>query len=207
MQNFYTDNFQPAAKIVVIGVGGAGNNAVNRMIDDEIPNCEFYVLNTDSQALATSKAPNRIILGEELTGGLGAGGNPELGRKAAEASIGTVKNALRDSDIVFITAGMGGGTGTGAAPVIAKACKEMGILTIGIVTRPFTFEAKSRNINAVNGLQNLRPYVDSLIVINNDQLLQLYGNLDFDSGLKKADDILCHSVKTISKIILDKASE
>src|SRR5574344_812980 len=134
------DNFEPVAKIVVIGVGGAGNNAVNRMIDENITNVSFYVANTDKQALSLSKAPNRLILGEAITNGLGAGGDPEVGKDAAEASKEDIKKIVEGSNMVFIAAGMGGGTGTGAAPVVAKAAKEAGALTIGIVTRPFTFE-------------------------------------------------------------------
>ena len=137
------DNFEPVAKIVVIGVGGAGNNAVNRMIDDQIDSVDFWVVNTDKQALATSKARNRLVLGEEITHGLGAGGEPSVGKQAAEASREEIERIVRGADLVFIGAGMGGGTGTGAAPVIASIARQNGALTVAIVTRPFTFEGKS----------------------------------------------------------------
>ena len=204
MQNFYTDNFQPAAKIVVIGVGGAGNNAVNRMIDDEIPNCEFYVVNTDSQALATSKAPNRIILGEELTGGLGAGGNPEIGRKAAEASADKIRDIVKDANLVFIAAGMGGGTGTGAAPVIANIAKNIEgkeILVVAIVTRPFTFEGKNRILNSIKGLNDLKAEVDSMIVVSNDKLLMVDTNAYVGNAFSNADAVLAQAVRTVVNLI------
>ena len=187
--------------IKVIGVGGAGNNALNRMYNDGLDNCELYVANTDYQVLLDSPIKNKITLGKEITKGLGAGANPEIGKQAAIASEETIKGVLREADMVFIAAGMGGGTGTGAAPVIAKICKELGILTIGIVTRPFTFEGKTRNANAVSGLQELRPYVDSLIVISNDQLLQISGNVPLKESFGQADYILSHSVKTIVDLI------
>ena len=174
------------AKIKVIGIGGAGNNAVNRMMDEEIEAVEFIVTNTDAQALLTSRVPKRFTLGEQITKGLGAGAMPEVGRQAAEASIDQIRLELAGADMVFIAAGMGGGTGTGAAPVVARVCKEMGCLTIGIVTRPFTFEGKVRNGNAVEGLQALRPHVDSLIVVSNDQLLQMSGNVPVNDAFKEA---------------------
>lgn len=190
------------ANIKVIGVGGAGNNAVNRMFDEGLDGVEFWATNTDAQVLFNSKVQNRFTLGEDITKGLGAGANPEVGRKAAEASIDQIKSALRGADMVFIAAGMGGGTGTGAAPVIARICKEMNILTVGIVTRPFTFEGKVRNAHAVEGLQELRSNVDSLIVISNDQLLQMSGNIPLKDSFREADNVLCHSVKTITDLIL-----
>ncbi|MCK9198622.1 MAG: cell division protein FtsZ [Bacilli bacterium] len=190
------------ANIKVIGVGGGGNNAVNRMIDENIEGVEFWVTNTDAQVLFVSKCQNRFPLGYEITKGLGAGANPEVGFKAAEASEDTIKNNLRGADMVFIAAGMGGGTGTGAAPVIARIARELGALTIGVVTRPFNFEGKIRNANAVEGLQKLRNYVDSLIVVSNDQLLQMSGGIPLRDSFKEADNVLCHSVKTITDLIL-----
>ena len=202
MENYDLDNFEPAAKIVVIGVGGAGNNAVNRMIDEEIANVTFYVANTDKQALSTSKAGNRIILGEEITGGLGAGGEPEVGARAAEASADTIKEIVKDANMVFIAAGMGGGTGTGAAPVIAKIAKDAGALVIGIVTRPFTFEGKKRVVNSIDGLNKLRANVDSIIVVSNDKLLMTNGNAPLSVALSEADNVLAQSVKTVVNLIL-----
>ena len=142
------DGFEPVVRIVVIGVGGAGNNAVNRMIDDNIENVEFYVLNTDKQALATSKAQNRIVIGEEVTQGLGAGGDPDVGQKAAEASKDKIAQIVAGANMVFVAAGMGGGTGTGAAPVVARIAKEAGALVVAIVTRPFALEGRVRNANS-----------------------------------------------------------
>ena len=204
MENFYSDNFEPAAKIVVIGVGGAGNNAVNRMIDEEIPNVEFYVANTDVQALGTSKAPNRIILGEELTGGLGAGGDPKCGKEAAEASADKIRDIVKDANMVFIAAGMGGGTGTGAAPVIAKIAKSIegrDILVVAIVTRPFTFEGKNRILNSIKGLNDLKAEVDSLIVVSNDKLLLSDSNALIGKAFQNADEILAQSVRTVVNLI------
>lgn len=190
------------AKIKVIGIGGAGNNAVNRMMDENIEAVEFIVTNTDAQALLSSKVQRRFTLGDQITKGLGAGAMPEVGRQAAEASIEQIRLELAGADMVFIAAGMGGGTGTGAAPVVARVCKEMGCLTIGIVTRPFTFEGKVRNGNAVEGLQALRPHVDSLIVVSNDQLLQMSGNVPVNDAFREADNVLAHSVKTITDLIV-----
>ncbi len=202
MENYDLDNFEPAAKIVVIGVGGAGNNAVNRMIDEEIANVEFYVANTDKQALSTSKAHNRIILGSEITGGLGAGGEPEIGKKAAEASTDDIREIVKDANMVFIAAGMGGGTGTGAAPVIAKIAKDCGALVVAIVTRPFTFEGKKRIVNSINGLNNLRDNVDSIIVVSNDKLLMSSGTAPIGSAFNESDEVLARSVKTVVNLIL-----
>ena len=202
MENYDLDNFEPAAKIVVIGVGGAGNNAVNRMIDEEIQNVEFYVANSDKQALSTSKARNRIILGEEITNGLGAGGEPEVGEKAAEASIETIKEIVKGAHMVFIAAGMGGGTGTGAAPVIARVAKDAGALVIAIVTRPFTFEGKKRVINSIDGLNRLRANVDSIIVVSNDKLLMTSGNVSISEAFNNSDKVLAQSVKTVVNLIL-----
>ncbi|MCR5505392.1 MAG: cell division protein FtsZ [Bacilli bacterium] len=202
MENYDLDNFEPAAKIVVIGVGGAGNNAVNRMIDEDIANVTFYVANTDKQALSTSKASNRIILGEDITGGLGAGGEPEVGEKAAEASADTIREIVKNANMVFIAAGMGGGTGTGAAPVIAKIAKDAGALVIGIVTRPFTFEGKKRVVNSIDGLNKLRANVDSIIVVSNDKLLMTNGNAPISQALSESDNVLAQSVKTVVNLIL-----
>ncbi len=196
------DSFEPVAKIVVIGVGGAGNNAVNRMIDDDIQNVEFYVLNTDKQALASSKAPRRIILGKESTRGLGAGGDPAIGRKAAEESEEEIRRAVSGAHVVFIAAGMGKGTGTGASPVVAKIAKESGALTIAIVTRPFSYEGSQATENAIQGLTNLKDVVDSIIVVSNDKLLTAFGNASLDQALQNADHILAQSVKTVVDIIL-----
>ena len=159
-----------SAKIIVIGVGGAGNNAVNRMIDESITGVEFIGINTDSQALQLCKAPTAIQIGEKLTKGLGAGAQPEIGQKAAEENIEELTQAIDGADMVFVTCGMGGGTGTGAAPVVAKIAKEKGILTVGVVTKPFRFESKARMNNALAGIERLKPNVDTLIVIPNDKL-------------------------------------
>ena len=202
MENYDLDNFEPAAKIVVIGVGGAGNNAVNRMIDEEIQNVEFFVANTDKQALSTSKARNRIILGEDITAGLGAGGEPEVGEKAAEASADVIREIVKDADLVFIAAGMGGGTGTGAAPVVAKIAKDAGALVVGIVTRPFTFEGKKRVVNSISGLNKLRANVDSIIVVSNDKLLMTNGNAPISQAFSHSDKVLADSVKTVVNLIL-----
>ena len=202
MENYDLDNFEPAAKIVVIGVGGAGNNAVNRMIDEEIQNVEFFVANTDKQALSTSKATKRIILGESITGGLGAGGEPEIGEKAAEATADSIREIVQGANMVFIAAGMGGGTGTGAAPVIAKIAKDAGALVVAIVTRPFTFEGKKRVVNSIDGLNKLRKNVDSIIVVSNDKLLMTSGNAPISQAFNESDNVLAQSVKTVVNLIL-----
>lgn len=196
------DNFEPVAKIVIIGVGGAGSNAVNRMIDENISCVQFYVANTDKQALLSSKANNRIVLGKELTKGLGAGGEPEVGRQAAEASREEIREIVKDADMVFIAAGMGGGTGTGAAPVIANVAKEEGALTVAIVTRPFTFEGKKRIANSIAGLNNLKEQVDSIIVVSNDKLLMMNGQCSVQDAFKEADKVLAQSVRTVTDLIL-----
>ena len=201
-QNYDLDNFEPPAKIVVIGVGGAGNNAVNRMVDDNITNVEFYVMNTDKQALATSKAPNRIVLGEEITRGLGAGGDPEVGRRAAEASTSDIEEAIQGANLVFIAAGMGGGTGTGAAPVVASIAKKAGALTVAIVTRPFTFEGKTRIANSVKGLNDLKDNVDSIIIVSNDKLLMVAGMRPIVEAFHDSDKVLSEAVKTVVNLIM-----
>ena len=168
-----TNEAESAAKIIVIGVGGAGNNAVNRMVDEKISGVDFIGMNTDKQALQLCKAPKLLQIGEKLTKGLGAGAKPEIGERAAEESSEEISAALKGADMVFVTCGMGGGTGTGAAPMVAKLAKEMGILTVGVVTRPFRFEARTRMINAMGGIEKIKENVDTLIVIPNDKLLEI----------------------------------
>lgn len=199
------DNYEAVARIVVIGVGGAGNNAVNRMIDEEISSVEFYVANTDRQALATSKARNRLVLGEELTGGLGAGGEPSVGEAAAEKSIEDIRAIVKGANMVFIAAGMGGGTGTGAAPVVARVAKEEGALTVAIVTRPFSFEGKKRIANSVEGLNKLKEAVDSIIIVSNDKLLMVSGTQPISEAFAESDRVLAQSVKTVTDLILTPA--
>ena len=190
------------AKIIVIGVGGAGNNAVNRMIDEKIGGVEFVGINTDKQALQLCKAPTLIQIGEKLTKGLGAGAKPEIGEKAAEESAEELAEAIKGADMVFVTCGMGGGTGTGAAPVVAKLSKDQGILTVGVVTKPFKFEAKQRMINAINGIDRLKESVDTLIVIPNDKLLEIVDRrTTMPDALKKADEVLQQGVQGITDLI------
>ena len=190
------------ATIKVIGVGGAGNNAVNRMIDAGIKNVEFISVNTDRQALQLSKASTKIQIGEKLTRGLGAGANPDIGAQAAEESRTEVAEALRGADMVFVTAGMGGGTGTGAAPIVAGTAKEMGILTIGVVTKPFTFEGKKRLAQAERGIESLKGKVDTLVVIPNDKLLQIIDRkTSIIEAFRMADDVLRQGVQGISDLI------
>lgn len=196
------DNFEPIANIKVIGVGGAGNNAVNRMIDDDIKNVDFWVANTDKQALATSRARNRLVLGLETTHGLGAGGEPSVGRDAALSSSEDIEKVVKGADLVFIAAGMGGGTGTGAAPVIAEIARKSGALTIAIVTRPFTFEGKKRIANSVEGLNRLKDVVDSIIVVSNDKLLMVSGTAPIGEAFAASDKVLAQSVKTVVDLIL-----
>ncbi|MCI8673679.1 MAG: cell division protein FtsZ [Lachnospiraceae bacterium] len=191
-----------AAKIIVIGVGGAGNNAVNRMVDENIMGVEFIGVNTDYQVLKRCKAPTAIQIGEKLTKGLGAGAKPEVGEKAAEESIEDLEAAMKGADMVFVTAGMGGGTGTGAAPVVAKLAKSMGILTVGVVTKPFRFEARTRMTNALNGIDKLKDSVDTLIVIPNDKLLEIVDRrTTMPEALKKADEVLQQAVQGITDLI------
>lgn len=188
--------------IKVIGVGGGGSNAVNHMYGSGIKGVDFIVCNTDSQALENSPVPNKIQLGVSLTEGLGAGANPEIGEQAALESLEDVSKVLEsNTKMVFITAGMGGGTGTGAAPVIAKAAKDMGILTVGIVTSPFVFEGKNRLEQANKGIESLRATVDSLVVINNNKLREVYGNLGFKAGFAKADEVLATAARGIAEVI------
>ncbi|WP_434414872.1 cell division protein FtsZ [symbiont of Argiope bruennichi] len=195
------DEFDKNAVIKVFGVGGAGNNAVNRMIDEGVQGVEFWVVNTDSQVIAASKSKNRIVLGKEITKGLGAGADPEKGKQACLESEDEIKRAIQGTDMVFVAAGMGGGTGTGAAPVIAKIAKDSGALTIGIVTKPFRFEGKLRAQNATYGLDELKQYVDSLIVISNDKLLEEIGGTPLKEAFQEADKILRQGVQTITDLI------
>ena len=193
---------EAAAKIIVVGVGGAGNNAVNRMVDEGIVGVEFIGVNTDKQALQSRKAASSMPIGEKLTKGLGCGGKPEIGTKAAEESAEEITAALQGADMVFVTCGMGGGTGTGAAPVIAKIAKDMGILTVGVVTKPFRFEAKQRMKNALSGIDALKEVVDTLIVIPNDRLLEIVEKkTSLPDALKKADEVLQQSVQGITDLI------
>ena len=190
------------ATIKVIGIGGAGNNAVNRMVDSGIKGVEFIAVNTDRQALLLSKAPSKIQIGEKITRGLGAGANPDIGAQAAEESKTEIAEALRGADMVFVTAGMGGGTGTGAAPIVAACAKEMGILTIGVVTKPFTFEGKKRLSQAERGIESLKGKVDTLVVIPNDKLLQVIDRkTSIVEAFKMADDVLRQGVQGISDLI------
>ncbi len=190
------------ATIKVVGVGGAGNNAVNRMIEAGIKGVDFVAVNTDRQALQKSKAGTKIQIGEKITRGLGAGANPDIGAQSAEENKSEITEALRGADMVFVTAGMGGGTGTGAAPIVAQAAKEMGILTIGVVTKPFTFEGKKRLSQAERGIESLKGKVDSLVVIPNDKLLQVIDRkTSINEAFRMADDILRQGVQGISDLI------
>ena len=190
------------ATIKVIGVGGAGNNAVNRMIEAGIKGVDFIAVNTDRQALTKSKAGTKIQIGEKITRGLGAGANPDIGAQSAEENKSEIAETLRGADMVFVTAGMGGGTGTGAAPIVAQAAKEMGILTIGVVTKPFTFEGKKRLSQAERGIESLKGKVDALVVIPNDKLLQIIDRkTSINDAFRMADDVLRQGVQGISDLI------
>ncbi|CCI80906.1 cell division protein FtsZ [Lactobacillus hominis] len=190
------------AVIKVIGVGGAGGNAVNRMIDEGVQGVSFIAANTDVQALNSNKAENKIQLGPKLTRGLGAGSHPEVGQKAAEESQQTIEDSLKGADMIFITAGMGGGTGTGAAPVIAKIARETGALTVGVVTRPFTFEGPKRSKNAAEGISQLKQYVDTLVIIANNRLLEMVDKkTPMMDAFKEADNVLRQGVQGISDLI------
>ncbi len=193
------DNF---ASIKVVGIGGGGGNAVNRMIEEGLGGVEFIAINTDAQALMLSKAKTRVRIGDKLTRGLGAGGSPEIGRKAAEESADELYEVLRGADMVFITAGMGGGTGTGGAPIVAQVAKELGALTIGVVTRPFTFEGARRIQTAEAGIEALKSQVDTLIVIPNDRLLQIVDKrATLQDAFRMADDVLRQGIQGISELI------
>lgn len=200
----YDENYENVVKIKVIGVGGGGCNAVNHMILSGIGGVEFIAINTDKQVLSLSKAATKISIGEKLTKGHGAGSDPESGKRAAEESIEDISNVLRGADIVFITAGMGGGTGTGAAAVVAKAAKEMGILTVAVVTKPFAFEGNKRMAQANSGILALRDYVDSLVIIPNEKLKQIQeSRITLKNAFDHADNVLCQAVKSISDLIND----
>ncbi len=202
MLEIKNNDVDSAAKILVVGVGGAGNNALNRMIEEKITGVEFLGINTDKQALQLCKSPRLLQIGDKLTQGLGAGAKPEIGEKAAEESMEDIANAIRGAHMVFVTCGMGGGTGTGAAPVIAKIAKEQGALTVGVVTKPFRFEAKARMTNAEAGIEKLRPNVDTLIVIPNDKLLEIVDRrTSMPDALKKADEVLQQAVRGITDLI------
>ncbi|MBO6147124.1 MAG: cell division protein FtsZ [Lachnospiraceae bacterium] len=200
-----SDAAEYACKIMVIGVGGAGNNALNRMVDVGIRGVELMAVNTDLKDLRSCKAPNYVQIGQKLTKGLGAGADPERGEKAAEESIDEIKSRIEGYDMVFITCGMGGGTGTGAAPVIARAAKEMGILTTAIVTKPFSFESRGRMKKAEAGIERLAASVDTYTVIPNDKLRALDPKLPFEESFKKADEVLQQSVQGITDLITGEA--
>lgn len=202
MDNKHTQQVEAFARIKVIGVGGGGQNAVNRMIEEGIGGVEFISANTDAQALTLSKAPVRVRLGDKLTRGLGAGGDPEIGRKAAEESSDELYNVLKGADMVFVTAGMGGGTGTGAAPVVSQVAKECGALTIGVVTRPFTFEGGRRSQAAETGVTKMKEHAHTLISIPNDRLLQLADKKSsLQDAFRMADDVLRQGIQGISELI------
>ena len=198
-----SENMQDrVVKIKVIGVGGAGNNVINRMIEAGVSGVDFVVVNTDKQDLNKSVCKNKIQIGEKLTGGMGAGSKPEIGRKSAEESRAAIAKALENTDMVFITAGMGGGTGTGAAPIVADLAHEAGILTVGVVTKPFRFEAKTRMSNALAGIEKLKENVDTLIIIPNDRLLEIVDRrTSMPEALKKADEVLQQAVQGITDLI------
>ena len=202
MLEIKVNNVESGAKIFVIGVGGAGNNAVNRMIDCNTEGVEFIGINTDRQALQACKAPTTIQIGEKLTKGLGAGAKPEIGQKAAQESEEDIAQAIQGADMVFVTCGMGGGTGTGAAPVVARIAKAMGVLTVGVVTKPFRFEGRVRMENALSGIENLRENVDTLIVIPNDKLLDIIDRrTSMPDALSRADEVLQQAVQGITDLI------
>ncbi|NLC34726.1 MAG: cell division protein FtsZ [Erysipelothrix sp.] len=194
------DYSSQVAKIKVFGVGGAGTNAVNRMVEEGLQGVDFYVANTDLQSLTTSPIENKIQLGQALTNGRGAGHNPEVGFKAAQENEDEIRELMKDTDMVFITAGMGGGTGTGAAPIFAKIAKEVGALTVAIVTTPFSFEGKKTLSFANEGLAKLREHVDSIIIVSNNQLLQVIGHLPISDSFKEADNVLRQGVQTITDL-------
>jgi cell division protein FtsZ len=203
MFQFVEPNIMSSAKIKVIGIGGAGGNAVNTMISYDLKGCDFIAANTDAQALGASSSPIKIQIGAEVTKGLGAGSNPDIGRKSAIETKDLLRNSVEGADMVFITAGLGGGTGTGGAPIVAEISKEMEILTVAVVTKPFLFEGKKRNQQAEEGIEELRKIVDTLIVVPNQRLLSLGGKtLSLLEAFKKADDILYHAVKGISDLIM-----
>ena len=202
---FEVDN-KGKAKILVVGVGGGGCNAVNRMIEAELRNVNVIALNTDKQDLDMSRAESKLQIGEKLTKGLGAGGNPEVGQKSAEENVEDISKLLSGADMVFVTAGMGGGTGTGAAPIVAKIAKDMGILTVGVVTRPFSFEGRRRSEHAEMGIKFLKQFVDSIVIVPNDKLLTIAEpSTTMVEALRMADEILKHGVQSITELISDNS--
>ena len=201
MEEFNLDAFESYAKIVVIGCGGGGSNAVNQMVEEHMRGVSFWVCNTDAQALATSKAEHRLVLGREVTNGLGAGGDPEVGRAAAESSKEDLYEIIQGANMVFIAAGMGGGTGTGASPVIANIAHDLGILTVAVVTMPFRMEGPKRYQFATEGIEELHKWVDSLLIIDNERLRKLYGKLPIKDAFGKADDVLGMATKGIAELI------
>ena len=202
MMNPNDEMFSAKPVLKVVGVGGGGGNAINRMIDNDIRDVEYIAVNTDCQVLRLSKAEIRIQIGKQITKGLGAGANPDVGRKAAEESEDEIRDAIRGADLVFVTTGMGGGTGTGAAPVIARIAKELGCVVVGIVTKPFGFEGKRRMQHALQGIEEMKPFVDTLIIVPNDKLLDIIGtNTTYLEAFSEADNVLLHGVKGISEII------
>ncbi|MBR2512185.1 MAG: cell division protein FtsZ, partial [Firmicutes bacterium] len=204
MLQFEMNDQNVAARIKVVGVGGGGCNAVNRMIDSGVKGVNFMAINTDKQALGRCKAETKLQIGEKLTKGLGAGGNPDVGQKSAEENLEDITKFIGESDMVFVTAGMGGGTGTGAAPIIAKVAKDAGALTVGVVTKPFTFEGKKRSEHAELGIKYLKKYVDSLVIVPNDKLLlQSEANTSLLDAFNMADEVLKQGVQGISDIITD----
>ncbi|HEU5100072.1 MAG TPA: cell division protein FtsZ, partial [Roseiflexaceae bacterium] len=201
----FNSNPEPHALIKVVGAGGGGSNAVDRMVTDGVQGVEFITVNTDAQALMHSQADIRIRIGDKLTKGLGSGGNPVIGQKAAEETTEEIYEALKGADMVFITAGMGGGTGTGAAPVIASIAQDLGLLTVGVVTKPFTFEGNHRRKMAEQGIEQLKPMVDTLIVIPNDRLLQTASkNTSMLQAFQMADNVLRQGIQGISDLITQR---
>jgi len=197
-----TNEDAAGARIIVAGIGGAGGNAIDRMVDENVSHVEFIGINADKQALTRCKAPKVIQIGEKLTKGLGAGAKPEIGEKAAEENIDEIQAALKGADMVFVTCGMGGGTGTGAAPVVAKIAKDMGILTVAVVTKPFPFEGKVRMNNAVNGIAKIKDCVDTMIIIPNEKIYEIVDRkTTFPDALKKADEVLQQSVQGVTDLI------
>ena len=194
-----------ANRIIVVGVGGGGNNAVNHMFKQGVEHVSFVVVNTDHQALVTSSVPNKLLIGPTVTRGLGAGNKPEIAREAAEESAVDIANLFDENiDMVFVTAGMGGGTGTGAAPVVARIAKEKGLLTIGIVTIPFMFEGMKKIQKAINGADEMGKYVDAIMIVNNERLIEIYSDFDFETAFAKADDVLSTAASSIAEIITRK---
>ena len=199
---FNQDAFNEKPVIKVIGVGGGWGNAINRMIENDVKGVEFVAINTDAQVLRLAKAETKLQIGKKLTKGLGAGANPEVGRRAAEESEQEIREMLAGSELIFITTGMGGGTGTGAAPVIARYAKESEALVVAVVTKPFTFEGKRRMQQALKGIEEMRPYVDTLVIIPNDKLLEINGNdITYIEAFNQADNVLRKGVQGISEII------